>query len=79
MLHRVEKKNYFGVMVKRERNLLLARPEGVEIVQPGEQVEGAGASSKPILMRAPCDRCEDEPEPFCVKVCPTGCLSMAGA
>jgi Fe-S-cluster-containing dehydrogenase component len=78
MLHRVEKRNYFGMMVKRDRNLLLARPEGTEIVQPGEQVEGAGASSKPILMRAPCDCCEDEPEPFCVQACPAGCLSMAG-
>lgn len=79
MLHRVEKRNYFGLMVKRERDLLLARPEGREVVAAGEQVEGAGASSKPILMRAPCDRCEDEDEPFCVRVCPTGCLSMADA
>jgi Fe-S-cluster-containing dehydrogenase component len=65
MLHRAEKKN-----------LLLARPEGAEVVAPGSQVEGAGASSKPILMRAPCDWCEGEEEPFCVKACPTGCLSM---
>lgn len=79
MLHRVEKRNYFGMMVKRERNLLLARPEGAETVEPGEQVEGAGASSKPILMRAPCDRCEEEEEPFCVKACLTGCLSLAEA
>jgi len=79
MLHRVEKRNYFGMMIKRERNLLLARPEGAETVEPGEQVEGAGASSKPILMRAPCDRCEEEEAPFCVKACPGGCLSMAEA
>ncbi|MEW6442429.1 MAG: hypothetical protein AB1640_15940 [bacterium] len=76
MLHRNEKKNYFGMMVKGERSLLLARPEGPEVVAPGAQVEGAGASSKPILMRAPCDRCEGEDEPFCVRACPTGCLSM---
>lgn len=76
MLHRAEKRDYFGMMVKREKDLLLARPEGPEVVPPGEQVEGAGASSKPILMRAPCDLCEDEEEPFCVKACPTGCLSM---
>jgi Fe-S-cluster-containing hydrogenase component 2 len=77
MLHRVEKKNYFGMMVKREKNLLLARPEGPETVAPGEQAKGAGASSKPILMRAPCDRCEGEGEgPFCVRICPTQCLSL---
>ncbi len=76
MLHRAEKRNYFGMMVKREKNLLLARPEGKEIANPGEQVEGAGASSKPILMRAPCDGCEDEDFPYCVKACPTGCLSL---
>ena len=78
MLHRAEKRNYFGMMVKRERDLFLARPEGPEIVAPGEQVEGAGASSKPILMRAPCDLCEDEDTPFCVQACPTDCLSVAG-
>jgi len=77
MLHRAEKRNYFGMMVKRERNLLLARPEGPEVVEPGTPVEGAGASSKPILMRAACDQCKDEEEPFCVRVCPTGCLSLA--
>jgi len=79
MLHRAEKKNYFGMMIKRERNLLLARPEGPEIVAPGEQAKGAGASSKPILMRAPCDGCRDEPGgPLCIKVCPTRCLSALG-
>ena len=76
MLHRAEKRDYFGMMVKREKDLLLARPEGPEVVPPGEQVVGAGASSKPILMRAPCDLCEDEDEPFCVRACPTGCLSV---
>jgi len=64
------------MMVKREKNLLLARPEGAEIAAPGEQVEGAGASSKPILMRAPCDLCEEEEEPLCMRACPTGCLSL---
>lgn len=77
MLHRMEKRDYFGMMVKRERDLLLARPEGPESVAPGEQVEGAGASSKPILMRAPCDLCEEEDAPYCVTACLTGCLSMA--
>ena len=76
MLHRAEKRNYFGMMIKREQNLLLGRPEGIELVAPGEQVEGAGASSKPILMRVPCDLCEEEDEPFCIAACPTGCLSI---
>ena len=79
MLHRAEKRDYFGMMVKREPNLLLARPEGKEIVAPGEQVEGAGASSKPILMRGPCECCEDEDAPFCVRACPTDCLSLGEA
>ncbi len=78
MLHRAERKDYFGMMVKRDKNLLLARPEGAEIVAPGEQAKGAGASSKPILRRAPCDQCEaEEAGPFCVRVCPTQCLSLA--
>ena len=74
MLHREEKKNYYGLIVKRGRDLLLARPEGAEILKPGEKVEGAGASSKPILMRGPCDLCKEENEAFCVRACPKGVL-----
>ena len=74
MLHRSEKKNYYGLIVKRERDLLLGRPEGTEVLAPGGKVEGAGASSKPILMRSPCDLCEGEDEPFCVQACPKDVL-----
>jgi len=74
MLHRAEKRDYFGLMWKRPKDLYLARPEGEEIVLPGEQAEGAGASSKPILMRGPCDDCADEEIVFCQAVCPTGCI-----
>ena len=77
MLHREERKNYFGLIVKRDKDLLLARPEGQELMIPGEKMEGGGASSKPILMRSPCDLCEEEEgEPFCIRVCPTQCLSV---
>jgi len=64
------------MMLKRAKDLYLARPEGPESYLPGEKVAGGAASSKPILMRGPCDLCEDEPEPFCVQACPTGCLSV---
>ncbi len=76
MLHRNEKHNYYGMMLKREKDVYLARPEGPEILKPGQQADGAGASSKPILMRPPCDYCEDEDEPYCVTACPAGVFSM---
>jgi len=77
MFYFEEKKNYYGMMVKREKTLLLGRPEGEQILQPGEQIEGAGASAKPILLRVACDLCEDEDNgPFCVQACPYGVLSM---
>jgi ferredoxin len=75
MLHRSEKKNYFGVILKREKDLYLARPEGAETLKPGEST-GGGASSKPIVMREPCDLCKGEEFVFCVAVCPTGCLQV---
>lgn len=74
MLHRVEKKGYFGLILKREKDLYLARPEGAEIKKPGEKVEGAGASAKPILMRASCNLCEDEDQALCELACPYGVL-----
>ncbi len=76
MFYREEKKNYYGAMVKREKSLLLARPEGVEVIKPGQQIEGASASSKPILLRIACDLCESEDTPFCVKSCPQDVLSV---
>jgi Fe-S-cluster-containing hydrogenase component 2 len=76
MFYREEKKNYYGLMVKREKSLLLARPEGSEVIKPGQQIEGASASSKPILLRVACNLCEGEETPFCVKSCPQGVLSV---
>ena len=77
MFYREEKKNYYGLMLKREKTLLLGRPEGERILKPGEQIEGASASSKPILLRVACDRCaEEEDGPLCVRACPYGVLSM---
>ena len=47
MLHRAEKRNYFGMMVKREKDLLLARPEGPEVVPRGNRWRGpARAASR---------------------------------
>lgn len=73
MLHKNEKKDYFGPILKREKDIYLARPEGAEILRPGETA-GGGASSKPIVMREPCDLCREEEFPFCAAMCPTGCL-----
>ncbi len=62
--------------MKREKSLLLARPNGVEVIKPGQQIEGASANSKPILLRVACDLCEEEETPFCVKSCPQNVLSI---
>ncbi|MCK4783364.1 MAG: hypothetical protein KAV87_06400, partial [Desulfobacteraceae bacterium] len=81
-----EKKNYFGIMLKTEEDLVIGRPEGVEIQRIGgvagegetaeaEEIE-KGAASKPILLRPSCDMCEDFEGPLCVEICPTGCLSV---
>ena len=75
MLHRTEKKDYYGVMWKRKSDIYLARPEGAEIMEPGAKMEGA-AGSKPITMRPACDLCEGMEELYCVLACPTGCLTM---
>ena len=69
MFYREEKKNYYGLMVKREKSLLLA-------IKPGQQIEGASASSKPILLRIACNLCDEEETPFCVKSCPQDVLSV---
>lgn len=73
MLHRNDKKNYFGVILKLDKEIVLARPEGEERLLPGQQA-GEGTSGKPIVMREACDGCEGEEEPYCVLFCPTGCL-----
>jgi len=76
MFYREEKKNYYGIMLKREKSLLLARPEGAEVIKPGQQIEGASASSKPILLRVACDLREGEDTPFFVKSCPQDVLGV---
>jgi Fe-S-cluster-containing dehydrogenase component len=72
ILYREERKNYFGVMLKREQDVLLGRPEGVEVMQAGSS---GGSSGKPILMRTHCDLCEGLEQALCVEICPTGALS----
>jgi ferredoxin len=59
-----EKKDYFGVLLKEEENLVVFRPEGTEVKkigatddEPGDQKEG-DASAKPMLLREACDLCE---------------------
>lgn len=79
MYYYEEKKNYYGMMVKRDKSLLLGRPEGEKILMPGEQIEGAGASAKPILLRIACDHCKDEDNgPVCIQACPHNVLTMEG-
>jgi ferredoxin len=73
-----EKKNYFGIVLKTGENLVLGRPEGLEVQKIGVTVEGAVAdpSAKPILLREPCDLCQGFAQPLCVQFCPTGVLSV---
>ena len=67
------------MMVKREKSLLLGRPEGEKMLMPGEQIEGAGASAKPILLRIACDRVQEEDNgPVCIQACPYGVLTHGG-
>ena len=73
MMHREEKKNYFGIMVKIVDDLILARPEGIELdSESTKDKEQDGASGKPILMREECDLCEGNV--LCSKLCPTGSI-----
>lgn len=74
MLYRDERKNYYGVMLKREHDVILGRPEGVEVMKPGT---GGGSSGKPILMRRSCDLCEGLAQAMCVEICPTNTLMRA--
>ncbi|MFZ0134688.1 MAG: 4Fe-4S binding protein [Desulfobacterales bacterium] len=77
-----EKKDYFGVLLKREEDLLIARPEGTEIKRIGETEEAStaakqqDASAKPMLLREACDLCEEmDLGPMCVKFCPFDAIS----
>jgi ferredoxin len=77
-----EKKDYFGVLLKREEDLLIARPEGTEIKRIGETEETPAdgkqqdASAKPMLLREACDLCEEmDLGPMCIKFCPFDAIS----
>jgi Fe-S-cluster-containing dehydrogenase component len=74
-----EKKNYIGVILKDEEELVIARPEGLEVKRIGaveEESEGeADASAKPMLLREACDLCEDRDEgPLCLQTCPVDAI-----
>jgi Fe-S-cluster-containing dehydrogenase component len=73
-----EKKNYFGIMLKKSEHLILGKPEGLEIRRIGEVKKGVEAdpSAKPIMLRDACDLCEGRNKPLCVEFCPTGALYM---
>jgi len=78
-----EKKNYFGVLLKEEENLVVARPEGLEVKRIGAVEESGGekkqedASAKPMLLREPCDLCEQMPYgPMCEKFCPVNAITV---
>jgi Fe-S-cluster-containing hydrogenase component 2 len=77
MSYKEEKKNYYGIILKKEKSLMLGRPEGNEVVLPGQQIKGASASSKPILLRVACNLCEGEEEPLCVRSCPQDVFTVA--
>lgn len=74
-----EKKDYFGLMLKESENLVLVRPEKLEIQRIGvvdENVE-ADPAAKPILLRQACDLCEGtEGGPLCIRLCPRGVISL---
>jgi len=78
----LEKKNYVGIILKKDEDSLVAvRPEGLEINRIGEEQdpekEAADASVKPMLLREACDLCEDVDDgPLCIKFCPVNAISM---
>ncbi len=79
-----EKRDYSAVVLKEEENLVIARPEGPEVrrigaaTEPGADQKG-DASAKPLLLRQPCDLCNDREEgPLCIQFCPVEAISLAG-
>ncbi len=74
MLYRQESRNYFGIIIKRESDLLAGRPEGAGTVDPSAGEGGDSAGAKPILMRPTCDECKGLDTPLCVLACPSGCI-----
>jgi len=74
-----EKKNYFGLMLKEHENLVLPRPEGVDVQRIGVVDENVKAdpAAKPILLREACDMCEGvDGGPLCVRVCSHHVISV---
>ncbi len=78
-----EKKDYFAVVVKEEENLIIVRPEGLEIRklgaggEEGPSKEKEDASAKPLLLRQPCDLCSDREEgPLCLQFCPVDAIYL---
>ncbi len=76
-----EKKDYSAVVLKEAEDLVIARPEGLEIRRIGaageaDQAKG-DASAKPLLLREPCDLCSDREEgPLCRQFCPVNAISL---
>lgn len=71
ILHVEDMADYFGLVLKTaDGGLVVARPEGKG--DGGDPKGSSGPGAKPILLREPCDLCDGDP--WCVKVCPTGCL-----
>ena len=75
--------DYFGVVLKEEEELVIARPEGLEVKRIGaaeadaDSGKKADASAKPMLLREACDLCEDmELGPMCVKFCPVDAITL---
>ena len=78
MLHMEDRVDYFGIVLKRlDGSMLLGRPEGIEIVTPGGPASGGAATSKPVMLREPCDLCGGG-DPWCVAFCPRDALSVGG-
>jgi ferredoxin len=72
-----EKKDYFGVILKEEDSLVIARPEGMEIRKIGESGGGGDSSAKPMLLRESCDLCAGMDEgPMCARFCPVDAITI---
>ncbi len=78
-----EKKDYFGLILKGDEDLILGRPEGVEVKKIGAVDDESSssqedASAKPMLLREGCDICDGvDMGPMCINFCPTGALSLS--
>lgn len=71
ILHVEDRADYFGLVLKTDEGLVVARPEGGAEGQTGSS---SGPGAKPILLREPCDLCGGEP--MCARICPTGCIAV---